>query len=246
MKAIIFNSGLGNRMGEFTANNHKSMAPLKNGETIFHRQIRLLAAEGITDFIVTTGPFEDQLKGEAADFPELNFTFVRNAVYDKTNYIYSMHLAAEHINDDMLFLHGDLVFSRSLLHDVINCADKSVGTVNFKKALPEKDFKSRVKDGKILEVSISIFDEDCFAFQPLYKLDKATAAAWVKRVAEFIEKGENRCYAENALNEIFAELDVRAFSYENYYIDEIDNLDDHARVTADILAFDEADAKIFG
>ena len=62
MKAVIFNSGLGNRMGEFTQNHHKSMAPLKDGETIFHRQIRLLSEEGITDFLVTTGPFEDQLK----------------------------------------------------------------------------------------------------------------------------------------------------------------------------------------
>ena len=52
MKACIFNSGLGNRMGDFTKNNHKSMAPLKNGETIFHRQIRILKEEGITDFII--------------------------------------------------------------------------------------------------------------------------------------------------------------------------------------------------
>ena len=62
---------------------------------------------------------------------------------------------------------------------------------------------------------------------------------------EFIHKGENKCYAENALNEIFAALNVRAFAYEDYYIDEIDNLEDHARVTADILAYDEADSKIF-
>ncbi len=246
MKAIIFNSGLGNRMGDFTQNNHKSMARLKNGETIFHRQLRLLSAEGITDFIVTTGPFEEQLKSEAADFPQLHFTFVRNEIYDKTNYIYSMYLAREEINDDMLFLHGDLVFNRGLLHDVLACDDKNTGMVNFKKALPEKDFKGRVRDGKLLEVSIKIFDDDCFAFQPLYKLEKATADAWVRRVVEFIEKGEDKCYAENALNEIFEELNVRAFSYDNYYIDEIDNLDDHARVTADILPFDEADAKIFG
>ncbi len=56
MKAVIFNSGLGNRMEAFTQKNHKSMARLKDGETIFHRQIRLLSLEGITDFIVTTGP----------------------------------------------------------------------------------------------------------------------------------------------------------------------------------------------
>ena len=245
MKAVIFNSGLGNRMGDFTQNNHKSMARLKDGETVFHRQLRLLSAEGITDFIVTTGPFEDQLKGEAADFPNLNFTFVRNDIYNKTNYIYSMYLAREFMNDDLVFLHGDLVFNRRLVRDVLACADKNTATVNFKKALPEKDFKGRVKDGKVLEVSIKIFDEDCFAFQPFYKMDKATAAAWIAKVEEYIEKGEDKCYAENALNEIFADLNVRAFSYEDYYIDEIDNLDDHARVTAEILPYDEADKAIF-
>ena len=246
MKAVIFNSGLGNRMGEFTKNNHKSMAPLKNGETIFHRQIRLLEAEGITDFIITTGPFEDQLKGEAADFPHLNFSFVRNDIYDKTNYIYSMYLARELMNDDLLFFHGDLVFNRKLLHDVLASEEENTATVNFKKALPEKDFKGRIIDGKVHEVSIHIFDENCYAFQPFYKMSKATASAWIGKVVEFIHKGEDKCYAENALNEIFPALDVRAFDYDGYYIDEIDNLDDHARVTADILAFDEADAKIFG
>ena len=246
MKAIIFNSGYGNRMGEFTKNNHKSMAPLKNGETIFHRQIRILSEEGVKDFIITTGPFEDQLKAVAAEFPELNFTFVRNEIYLRTNYIYSMFLARKHIDDDMIFLHGDLVFSRKLVHDVLHCGEENTATVNFKKALPEKDFKGRVHDGKVLEVSIQIFDEDCYAFQPFYKLSKATASAWVGKVVEFIHDGQDKCYAENAMNEIFPALNVRAFDYDGYYIDEIDNLEDHARVTEEILPFDEADSKIFG
>lgn len=245
MKAIIFNSGLGNRMGDFTQNNHKSMTRLNNGETIFHRQIRLLSAEGIRDFIITTGPFEEQLKSEAADFPGLNFTFVRNDIYDKTNYIYSMYLAREHMDDDMVFLHGDLVFNRKLVHDVLACPDKNTATVNFEKTLPEKDFKGRVRDGKVLEVSIKIFDEDCFAFQPFYKLEKAAASAWIGKVVEFIHKGEDKCYAENALNEIFPALNVRVFSYAGYYIDEIDNLDDYARVKEEILPFDEADSAFF-
>ena len=245
MKAVIFNSGFGNRMGEFTQMYHKSMARLKNNETILHRQIRLLSAEGIRDFIITTGPFEEQIKWETADFPHLNFTFVRNKIYDQTNYIYSMFLAREFIKDDLVFLHGDLVFNRKLVHDLLCCPDPNAATVNFRKALPEKDFKSRVKDGKILEVSVQIFDQDCYAFQPFYKMDKATAAAWMGKVVEFIHDGQDKCYAENALNEIFPALNVRAFSYEDYYIDEIDNLEDYARVTQEILPFDEADAEIF-
>jgi choline kinase len=232
-------------MGDFTKSHHKSMSQLKDGETIFHRQLRLLSAEGIRDFVVTTGPFEEQLKKEAADFPELNFTFVRNDIYDKTNYIYSMYLARDHINDDMVFLHGDLVFSRKLVHDVLQSAEKNTATVNFKKVLPEKDFKGRVSDGKVVEVSIKIFDADCYAFQPFYKLEKAAASAWVGKVVEFIHKGEDKCYAENALNEIFPALNIRAYPYDDYYIDEIDNLDDYARVTEEIIPFDEADKTLF-
>ena len=208
MKAIIFNSGLGNRMGDFTQNNHKSMARLLNGETIFHRQLRLLSAEGIRDFIITTGPFENQLKQEAADFPQLNFTFVRNDIFDRTNYIYSMYLARRFMDSDMLFLHGDLVFDQKLVHDVLASENADLVTVNFQKALPEKDFKGRVVDGRVMEVSIHIFDDNCDALQPMYKLSRASVAAWNAKVAEFIAKGENKCYAENALNEIFHTLDA--------------------------------------
>ena len=240
MKAIIFNSGLGNRMGDLTQHQHKSMTRLLSGETILHRQLRLLSEAGIRDFIITTGPFEEQLKQEAADFPRLNFTFVRNPIYDRTNYIYSMYLAREHMDDDLVFLHGDLVFDRRLVLDVLGSELPDLATVNFKKALPEKDFKGRIRDGRLQEVSIHIFDEDCFAFQPFYKLSRTTVQAWLGEVERFIARGEDKCYAENAFNQLLPRLDVRAFSYEGYYIDEIDNLDDYHRVTREILPFDEA------
>ena len=241
MKAIIFNSGLGNRMGDFTKAFHKSMTPLKDGETILHRQLRLLTEEGIQEFIITVGPFEEQIRATAAEFPNAKFTFVRNDIYDKTNYIYSMFLARDYIDDDMLFLHGDLVFNRKLVRDVLDCEDPDCATVNFAKALPEKDFKGRVKDGRVLEVSVNIFDADCYAFQPFYKLQKAAASAWVGKVVHFISDGKDKCYAENALNEIFAALNVRAFDYDGYFIDEIDNAEDRLRVMEEIVAFDEAE-----
>ena len=65
-------------------------------------------------------------------------------------------------------------------------------------------------------------------------------------MVEFIHKGEDKCYAENALNEIFPALNVRAFSYDGYYVDEIDNMEDYLRVSEEILAYDEADKAIFG
>ena len=131
---------------------------------------------------------------------------------------------------------------------VMNAEDKT--TVNSLCTIDYSDNPYRIgiwleQDGKVVEVSIKIFDEDCFAFQPFYKLQKAAASAWIGKVVEFIHKGEDRCYAENALNEIFPALNVRAFDYNGYYVDEIDNVEDWARVKEEILPFDEADAKIF-
>lgn len=240
MKAVIFNSGLGKRMGELTEHNHKSMVRLQSGESIFERQLRILHECGINEFIVTVGPFKEQLINASKE-KHLNgckFTFVENPIYDKTNYIYSMYLARDHIDDDVLMLHGDLVFNKKLACDIINSNIPSLGCVNKAKALPEKDFKARVINDCVQEVSINIFDDNCYAFQPFYKLSKDDVSAWIEQVEKFIAAGNDQCYAENAMNAIFPNLSVRAFSYENYYVDEVDNPDDLARVSSEIRYFD--------
>lgn len=247
MKAVIFNSGLGKRMGEFTRHNHKSQAVLSNGETIYERQIRLLSECGITDFLVTVGPFKEQLMSvaEKPQYSHLSFTFVENPVYDKTNYIYSMYLARDCIDDDVILMHGDLVFNKSLLQKALSCREANLAMVNRDKPLPDKDFKARVIDGCIREVSVNIFDEDCYAFQAMYKLDKLTVKKWLDRVCLFIENGNDQVYAENALNEISADMGIREFSYAEDFVDEVDNLDDLARVSATVRQFDFDDQPVF-
>lgn len=227
-------------MGDFTKSHHKSMAKLQNGETIFGRQIRILSDLGILEFIVTTGPFADQLQevSRQKEFEGLSFTFVPNPVYNQTNYIYSMYLAREFLSDDLLLLHGDLVFNKRLAERLLKDPTPDLAMVNCKKPLPEKDFKARIQDGRIQEVSIHIFNSDCFAFQPLYKLSRGTIGAWVRKVSDFIAAGNDKVYAENALNEILPELNIRAFSYAEEYIDEVDNLADLARVSSEIRQFD--------
>ena len=164
MKALIFNSGIGHRLGKLTENNPKCMLKLYNGESIFERQIRLLSSCGIKEIIVTTGPFADQLYEVAKHFPEVKFEFVSNPDYKNTNYIVSMDEANEFLDDDILMLHGDLVFNRNLLIKLINDSHDSACLFNETMALPEKDFKGRIVDGLLKEVSIDIFDDNCFTY----------------------------------------------------------------------------------
>lgn len=87
-------------------------------------------------------------------------------------------------------------------------------------------------------MSVNIFDDDCYAFQPLYKLDKNYLQLWKEKVAEFVRNGNVKVYAENALNEITYNMNIYGMSYKDDYIDEIDNEEDYKRVSAEIKEFD--------
>ena len=240
MKALIFNSGIGKRMGELTAHCPKSMVHLYNDETIFERQIRLIQEAGITEVVITTGPYPEMLKEICSKpcYRNMHFEFPHNEIYDASNYIYSMYKARECLNDDILMMHGDLVFDRTLIPNLLKNREVSTCLINKFKPLPEKDFKGRIVDGELREVGINIFDSDCFAFQPMYKLSRKVIKAWLDNVIRFVESNNINVYAENAFNEVSKGLGIIPVSYHNHFIDEVDNKDDLARVNAEIEIWD--------
>lgn len=241
MKALIFNSGIGSRLVPFTVDSPKCMVRLSSGETVFHRQLRILSSCGIDEFVVTTGPFAEQLEAEAAPFREAGcaIDFVANPRYEQTNYIYSMWLArAALYGGDTLVLHGDLVFDAAYAQAVIDSSIPSLGSVNASLALPEKDFRARVVNGEVHKVSVHLSGEDCVAFQPFYKLSARAMATWLDSVGRYISSGKVSVYAEDAANEVFDRMGVVAFSYEGHLVEEIDTPDDLERVSERIRRFD--------
>ena len=201
MKALILNSGIGKRMGVLTKEHPKCMTDISDTDTILSRQLRQLSECGITDVVITTGFFDEAIKEYCSllDLP-LNYTFVKNPLYDKTNYIYSIYLARDHLDDDIILMHGDLVFQDIVLDDVVEKKDSCM-VVSSTLELPEKDFKAVVIDGKIQKVGVEFFD-NAVAAQPLYKLFKSDWTKWLDKIVEYCEAGTVSCYAENALNEI--------------------------------------------
>ena len=91
---------------------------------------------------------------------------------------------------------------------MLACGDKSCAPVNFSERLVGKDGIARVIDGRIIEISVNIFGDDCHNCRPFYKFQKAAASAWMGKVVQFISEGKDQCYAENALNEILEALKV--------------------------------------
>lgn len=160
----------------------------------------------------------------------MKFTFVNNPVYKETNYIYSMYLARQYLDDDILLLHGDLVIEPKVLNDLI-LEKHSTVTVDSMLPLPEKDFKAKLVDGRIKAVGIEFFGTDCVACQPAYKLLRADLAIWLNEIENFCKRGEVRVYAENALNRISDKLALYPLELNNRLCNEVDNINDLESVT---------------
>lgn len=245
MKALILNSGLGTRMGVLTSEHPKCMTEISNSETILSRQLRMLSEVGVTEVVMTTGAFDSVLVNycEGLNLP-LHITFIKNEQYKDTNYIYSIYCARDYLDDDIILMHGDLVFENEVIDKLMEF-DGSCMTVSSTLELPQKDFKAVVcadrtsnSAGKSLYVITKIgieFFNDAMAAQPLYKILRNDWKVWLDRIVEYCESGDDtkrKCYAENAFNEVNDNCTIYALDVQNLLCSEIDNPEDLAVVSA--------------
>jgi len=226
MKVIILNAGIGKRLAPLTYKIPKCLIKISNNTTILDHQLKIIINLGFKDFILPTGPFEDQIINHIdRNYPNINVQYVNNPVYDKTNYIYSLYLAKDIIDDDVLYSHGDLIFSENLVKLLLNSKDKDCVLVNKDIPAPIKDFKASILEDRINKIGVNIFGENSAFLAPLYKLSKNFMIRWLAHIDNFVKKKRLNCYAEDALNEI---LDILLLKpcYFNEFCVEIDDHED--------------------
>ncbi len=233
MKALILNSGIGTRMGVLTSEHPKCMTEISTKETILSRQLNMLIAAGIEEVIITTGYCNGILVNycQSLDLP-IHIRFVNNPEYKNTNYIYSIYCAKDYLDDDLILLHGDLVFENEVLDKVLDF-EFSCATVSSIQSLPEKDFKAVISEGKITKIGIEFFDE-AMAAQPLYKLLKKDWEIWKQQIIYYCESDDiskKKCYAENAFNDISESCELHPLDVDRLLCAEIDNPEDLFSIT---------------
>lgn len=132
-------------------------------------------------------------------------------------------------------MHGDLVWETSVLSDVM-ASENSCMCVSSTKELPEKDFKAVINDGRIRAVGIEFF-EQAMAAQPLYYLQKKDWQIWLAQIEAYCASGDDKkrkCYAENALNEVSGQCDLRPLDVRDRLCAEIDNEEDLRNIRAEL------------
>ena len=225
MKVLILNSGLGSRLGTLTSQHPKCMTKISDNETILSRQLKILVDAGIDEVIMTTGYQAQTLINycQGLDLP-IHFTFVNNPLYEKTNYIYSIYCAKDYVNDDIILMHGDLVFENEVFENILN-SSVSCMIVSSTLPLPKKDFKAKIINSKVIAVGVDI-TENAMEAQALYYLRQDDWKIWLNKIIEYCQKDICNVYAENALNELEGAVNIFPLDIRNSFCTEIDNQDD--------------------
>jgi phosphoenolpyruvate phosphomutase len=226
MKAIILASGIGKRLKPLTDETPKPLISVGK-KSIIEVILDALKKYKIKDIVITTGPFEEKFQYFLMEkYSDLDLKFVFNPQYDTTNYIYSLWLTKDYIDDDIFLLHGDLVFDDKLIGKMIKSKDKNLVLVNKKAKPPEKDFKAVIKDGKVEKIGVNFFTDNSFLSMPLYKLSREDFLLWMEEIETEVKSGKLARYAEDAFNKISDQIELKPLYFEKELCMEIDTKED--------------------
>ena len=160
MQGLILAAGMGKRLKELTKGNTKCMVKV-NGVRLIDRVLSQLAKLGLKRTVIVTGYEGANLRKHVGrKWNGMRIVYVDNPIYDKTNNIYSLALAADElIKDDTLLLESDLIFEDCILakmlsdpHPNLVCVDAYKAWMDgtcvtigedylIKRFVPKKDFR---------------------------------------------------------------------------------------------------------
>jgi histidinol-phosphate/aromatic aminotransferase/cobyric acid decarboxylase-like protein/choline kinase len=130
MQAIILAAGMGSRLGKYSQDNTKCMLSI-NGRKLIERALDALDGAGITHCVIVVGYKKENLMRFVGDkYKNIKITYIANDVYNKTNNIYSLWLAREHLEkDDTVLLESDLIFDDGILKTLLEHPDPTLAIV---------------------------------------------------------------------------------------------------------------------
>lgn len=130
MKAIILAAGMGSRLGRYTKDNTKAMVEV-NGKKLIENSLDILNECGVYEVIIVVGYKKEKLMSFLGEtYKDIKIKYIVNEKYNNTNNIYSLYLAKEEFNDDIILLESDIIFEKSLIEKLIKDKNKDLVAVD--------------------------------------------------------------------------------------------------------------------
>lgn len=208
MKAVILAAGVGSRLGRPFP---KSLSFLPSGERILGRQVRIFRELSIREIHVVVG-FKKTLIME--EFPEVLFRY--NPTYYITNTSKSLLCGLRDLDDDILWVNGDVVYDPEVVEAVLRVGGNAVA-VNCTRC-GEEEVKYRTDaEGYLLEISKQVSEPEGEALGVNF-----VSRAGIPVLVRALEACADNDYFEKGIEMSIKEAPYRSVDVSNHRCIEID------------------------
>lgn len=159
MKALILAAGLGERLGNLTADRPKALVQVAGRELMAH-VLDFLNHPSITEKAVVTGYRAEKLSGFLAEkAPEVKI--FHNPDFTQGS-IRSLESAAPFLNDDFLLLNVDHIYPKRMLPIILNGRKGLTAVCDFDRKLGGDDMKVKLSNSSNLQrIMKTLTDYNC-------------------------------------------------------------------------------------
>ena len=122
-------AGVGSRLRPFTDEQPKCLVPV-NSVPVLVNALTHLANAGVRETIIVVGHLKEKIfERVGTRFQGMEIRYVESERYATTNNIYSLWLAREHLNEDILLLEADIFFEQELIDRLVSAKGENQAAV---------------------------------------------------------------------------------------------------------------------
>jgi len=211
MKGIILAAGMGTRLQPLTDITPKCLVPV-NGKPMLEYQLECLAQAGLQECVLIVGYRASQITNRIGNkHLGMAISYVENRRFRETNNLYSLWLAREDLEDDIVLLEADLLFEEDLIQRLIQHPATSVAIVNRYRPPMNGTVilaKNDIADAMVLKVDQGPGFNYPSALKTvnLYKLSRSDMRNFViPELSRFVEAERTDQYYEAVFSDLIAQ-----------------------------------------
>ena len=234
MKAVILAAGQGVRLRPLTFSLPKCLVEV-GGKSFLQNQLEILEKAGLEECVLVLGYYAELVvKRFGTQFGSMRITYVQNPRYYETNNLYSLWMARNEIEDDILLIESDLIFRYELIEGVLNNSYPNIAvTDKFQNGMDGTVVFE--KDGIINSMVLKANQSKAFDYSNarktvnIYRFDRIVVSNMlIPQLTKFVQLGRVNEFYESVLADMITGKKLVICSHEvgDQPWFEIDNLQD--------------------
>jgi len=229
--AIILAAGLGTRLRPLTEEEPKCMTDV-GGKPLLLRTLEMLEKSGFKRAVIVIGHLSDKIiKKIGSKLGNLSISYIKNEIYDKTNSMYSLWLAREHLAKGALVIEGDCTFENRVFDAVLNQENRSVWAVGkfvrgMEGSMSKTDSAKKILEIRIVRKELEDYKPNYFKSAGLLKVDPELGKKFAGWLDAEVKEGNTNIYYDLVLSKHIQEHPIYVCDIGELKWIEIDTLED--------------------